>query len=327
MKVAITGATGHLGNLIVRELHVRGHLIKALVRGKDRIALESIPVEIIEGDLFNIKALTQLMEGCDALIHTAGMISISGGKDGLVHKTNVEGKKWVMDAAHSAGIRRVIHFSSIHAFEQKPSTQCLHENCTLVSDHAFAYDRSKRESQQLALSYASPQMDVLVLCPTSVIAPFDFKPSKLGKAMMQMCSGKLPFVFNGGFDFCDGRDIAAATVNALQSGNSGEVYLLSGEWVDLKSFYMMVTADAGRRQRPLVIPHAMAYAGIPFVKLLGWLTRNEPFYTKEAIVAVTDGNKMISSDKAKAQLDYHSRPLVETIHDTLSWFRKNGYLG
>src|SRR6187200_2799622 len=118
MKVSITGATGHLGNLIVRELLARGYAVKALARGNDLKAIEGLPIEIIKGDLADEVALRKLMEGCDGLIHSAALISISGSQQGLVHKINVDGTRLVMEIAKASGIKRVIHISSIHAFNQ-----------------------------------------------------------------------------------------------------------------------------------------------------------------------------------------------------------------
>jgi nucleoside-diphosphate-sugar epimerase len=326
-NIAVTGATGHLGNLIVRELLARGYVVKALARGNDLRAVEGLPIEIIKGDLADQSALQKLMEGCDGLIHSAALISIAGSKGGLVHKVNVEGTKLVMEIAKASGIKRVIHISSIHAFNQSPTQERLDETRALVDDRCFAYDRSKRDSQQIALSYASDQMEVLAMCPTSIMGPFDFKPSKLGNAIIQMCSGKLPFVFKGGFDFCDGRDVANAVVNGLQMGRSGHAYILGGSWADLKDLYSMVTEAGGKKRNPFVINPYLAYTGIPFILLASRITGKEPLYTHEAIVAVTEGNRFIIIDKSRTELKYNPRPLKDTVMDTCTWFSKNGYLG
>lgn len=327
MKVAITGASGHIGGLIVRELHARDYAIKALVRSTDQKSLEGLPIEYVKGDLNDPFALQQMMETCDYLIHAAAMISIDGDMNGLVHKTNVEGTRAVMDAAKAAGIKRVIHISSIHAYAQKPVHEPLDELRELVSEPTFAYDRSKRAGQEIALSYASADMEVLAVNPTSVVGPFDFKPSKLGQAIINMTSGKLPFVFAGGFDFCDVRDISHAVVNALHMGKSGDTYLLSGRWYSLSAFASILADVSGKKNNPIALPTTLAWMGLPFIKALAYITGEEPLYTNEALVAVKDGNRLINSGKAKAALNYTNRSLEESLRDTVEWFRKNGYLG
>lgn len=326
MKVAITGATGHIGGLIVRELHARDYSIKALVRSTDQKSLDGLPIEYIKGDLHDHDALKQLMASCDYLIHAAAVISIDGDMKGKVHQTNVEGTRAVMEGAKAAGIKRVIHLSSVHAYHQKPVHEVLDENRELVPDPTFAYDKSKREGQLIALSYASAEMDVLAVNPTSVLGPFDFKPSKLGQAIINMYSGKLPFVFAGGFDFCDARDIAHAVVNALQMGRSGEAYLLGGSYHTLTEFATAVAEVSGKKSKPLALHPFLAWMGLPVIKLLALVTRQEPLYTNEAIVAVTEGNRHISHAKASDELNYSARPLRVSLQDTMEWFRENGYL-
>ncbi len=326
MKVAITGATGHIGGLIVRELHARDYSIKALVRSTDQKSLDGLPIEYIKGDLHDHDALKQLMASCDYLIHAAAVISIDGDMKGLVHQTNVEGTRAVFEAAKAAGIKRVIHLSSVHAYHQKPVHEVLDENRELVPDPTFAYDKSKREGQQIALSYASAEMDVLAVNPTSVLGPFDFKPSKLGQAIINMYSGKLPFVFTGGFDFCDARDIAHAVVNALHQGRSGEAYLLGGRYHTLTEFAATLAEVSGKKIKPLALHTHFGWLGLPFIKLMAIVTRQEPLYTNEAIVAVRDGNRRISNAKARAELNFFPRPLADSLRDTVEWFRENGYL-
>lgn len=327
MKVAITGASGHIGGLIVRELLERKHTVKALVRGNEPKSLEGLNVEKMQGDLNDTNALKHLMESCDALIHAAALISIDGGMKGLVHRTNVEGTRHVMDAAKTAGIKRVIHISSVHAYAQHPLDAIFDEDRAPAGDDTFAYDRSKRDGQALALSYASADMEVLVVNPTSVVSPYDFKPSKLGQAIINMSTGKLPFVFKGGFDFCDGRDVAHATVNALNMGRSGEAYLIGGGWHSLSEFGQILSEVSGHKNKPIALPTILGWIGLPFINVFARMTKAEPLYTNEALVAVSEGHRHINCAKAIAELQYTSRPLRESLRDTWLWFSENGYLG
>jgi dihydroflavonol-4-reductase len=327
MKVAVTGSTGHLGGALLRELYKRDYTIRALVRQEPKDWFDAIPLEFVKGDLDNQKALKELMTSCDYLIHAAGLISIHGDPDGLVHKTNVDGVKTVMEIAMSCGIKRVIHISSIHAYQQKPKYELLDEHRQKASINSFAYDRSKREGEEIALSFASDEMEVLVMNPTSLIGPFDFKPSRTGKFIINLHRGKLPFLFKGGFDFCDVRDIADAVVNSLTMGRSGESYLLSGKWNSLAFIAKLISNVSRKKIKPFVLPTFIGWLGLPLIYFHGWLTKTEPIYTNEALIAISDGNRNISSEKARKELNFKARPTEETIRDTYEWFLKNGYLG
>ena len=327
MNIAMTGATGHLGAAVLQELLHKNHSVKALIRDDDLRSCEGISVALVKGDLLHKESLVQLMSGCDALIHCAAFISINGDPKGIVHQTNVEGTKLVMETARQSGIKRVIHISSIHAYKQQPTHEMLDEKRELVNEKAFAYDYSKKQGQQIALSMNGNEMEVLVMNPTSIIGPYDFKPSKMGKVILDLCSGRLPFVFDGGFDFCDCRDVGNAIVNGLIMGTPGENYLLSGKWHSLKQLAAMLAGVSNKKIKVTAFPSFIGKAGLPFVKLIGSIKKQEPLYTIEALDALFAGNRNISNSKAMNELNYTTRPFRDTLNDTFIWFKNKGYLG
>ncbi|MBL7806405.1 MAG: NAD-dependent epimerase/dehydratase family protein, partial [Saprospiraceae bacterium] len=117
MDIAVTGASGRIGNVVVRQLIQAGHQVRVLQR-RESPSLAGLPVEPVHGHLLDTRALHDLCKGADAVIHLAAVISIQGDPDGKVHQANVEGTRNVLNAALSAGSRRIICFSSVHAFQQ-----------------------------------------------------------------------------------------------------------------------------------------------------------------------------------------------------------------
>lgn len=326
MKVALTGATGHVGAALLQELSNRNIAVKALVRGSDTRTCAGLPVEIIKGDLADTGALALLMQDCDAVIHCAAVISVNGDPNGLMQQTNITGTQTVVDCALLAGIKRFIHISSIHAFKQQPENDVLDETAAPADETSYAYGRSKYTSQQIALAANNRGMEVLVINPTSIIGPYDFKPSLMGQAIIDLYKGRLPFIFNGGFNYCDSRDVAHAIVNALTMGKPGEVYLVGGEWHRLKELTKTLSIVSSKKVQPFALSLFAGKLGLPIIKLLAAVTCKEPLYTNEVLDALFKDNRNISSNKAKAALNYSSRPFEETMHDTFHWFKNNGYL-
>lgn len=325
MKIAITGSTGHLGAAILQELYKRSFEVKALAREHNDFFKDQ-PVEIVLGNLMQPDSIHALTKDCDALIHCAAVISVNGDPGGIVHQTNVEGTRRVMEAARKNGVKRVIHISSIHAFNQQPSFSLLDEQRELVSEKSFAYDRSKKAGQEIALSMNQPGMEVIVMNPTSIVGPYDHKPSKVGKVIIDLHSGRLPFVFASGFDFCDSRDVAHAIVNGLTMGTPGENYILGGQWYSFKKMISLLSIASGKKLNRISLPLFLGQLGLPIVKSISRMNKKEPLYTNEALEALRSGNRNISSEKAKKELNYIIRPFEETVADTYQWFQQNGYL-
>jgi len=323
MKIAVTGAGGHVGVCLCNTLLSEGYEVKALVHHVDT-GISDLPITIVRGSISDTASLKELMSGCDGVIHTAGIIDLGYHYNQKLADINVEGTGNVLSMAKELGINKLVHFSSIHAFSLKPYSESLDETRHFVNNKAIFYDQTKRDGHQLALQAAEEGLDVSIVCPTSVLGPPDHQPSKLGKAIIDICKGYVPAVVKGGFDFVDVRDVVNGAIAALKKGRKGETYLLGGKYYTLKQFSDLVLEAKGVKKRLPELPLAVATIGLPFVKLYAALTKKEPLYDKEYIDILQDGNKLISTAKAQAELGYTARDLKETLTDTVNWFRQAG---
>ncbi|MFC2086346.1 NAD-dependent epimerase/dehydratase family protein [Bacteroidota bacterium] len=325
MTIAITGTTGHLAASIISLLNIKAYRIRAL-QYKQELPLNLKSLETIKGSLSDINTLNQLVNGCDIVIHCAAKISINSNKDASVYDTNVNGTVNIFNAAKRANVKRFIHISSIHAYNQYPNDEILDETRPYCSDKSPQYDQSKRDAEQFVLQQSSGPMEVLVLNPTAVVGPNDYKPSLMGKAIMDIYNRKVPSLIKGGFDFCDVRDVAHGIVNAIDKGRTGHSYLLAGKWYSLSNLEQIIMGIKGDTRSLPVLPAWMGHLGLPFINMIASFNNKEPLYTKESLHTLITGNKKTSSTKAAQELDYICRPLQETISDTIYWFKKVKYL-
>jgi dihydroflavonol-4-reductase len=325
MKIAVTGATGHLGASLLPMLIAHGHQVTVLIR-EDVRALDAYDLQTVRGNLSDEDSLRELVKGNEVLIHCASKISITNTEVQLLRSINVEGTERIIRLARESGVRRMIYVSSIHAFNQFPFDQPLNETRDYVQDDGFDYDRSKRDATKLVLNAADEHFEVVTLHPTSIIGPPDFKPSLLGSAIINFLSGSIPFATTGGFDFVDVRDVAQAVVNAASMGRSGEKYLLSGKYFPVAELFEMFRRQAGKKSKTMVIPIALARMGLPFERIISKIQKRPPVFTHESMTALETCPRFIDSSKAKKELNYTLRPMEETVADLLNWFRQYGYL-
>lgn len=325
MKVAITGASGHIGISVMDELRRRGISFKALVH-HDTHYFEEKNIEHVRGEVNNRGDMEKLLDGCDALIHSAAVISINGDPTGYVRQVNVEGVRNVMQTALDYKLKRVVHISSIHAYQSWPVDKVLDESSPLVDNDAFAYDKSKRDGQLLVKEFVKQGLPAVILNPTSVTGPPENKMSYQGKAMLDIYNKKIPAIFHGGFDWVDLRDVTQAVCNALTMGRVGENYLLAGKYYTMREIVGMISEIKGEKIRIPTIPVSFAMMGLPFVRLQSFFTGKEPLYTNESIDVLVYGNKRISSEKARKELNFECRDFKVTLRDLISWFKDNGYI-
>ena len=325
MIIAITGASGHVGINLCKSLRERGHEVRALVHRNSSV-LRNLDITLVDGDLLDKESLIPLISGAEIVFHLAARISITGDRNGLVRNINTEGTRNMIELSKKLGVRRFIHFSSIHAFRQEPHNQILDENRPLVGQEAFAYDRSKADGERIVMQAASEGFDAFVLSPTAIVGPMDYEPSLMGKAFLQLYHHQIPALVPGGYNWVDVRDVVDGAIKSIEKGKPGEKYLLSGHWHSLPEVAALIAKHTGKRIVRTVMPFWLAWIGLPFITLFSRISGRVPLYTRESLSIIIHGSKRISHEKAAKELGYSPRPMDETAHDLLRWFKENGDL-
>lgn len=325
MKIAITGASGHVGINVVHRLIADNHEVRALVYSNAK-ALENLEIERVKGGVNDPEALDKLCKGQEVVIHGAAKIGVGKHLHKGVWEVNVEGTQKVIEACIKAGVRRLIHFSSVHAYNQHPLDQTLDTSRDLITDNGILYDQSKAESQRLAMAANSPDLEVIVVNPSGVIGPLDYGSSLMGGVLKMLFSGSLPVLTSGGFDFVDVRDVADSVVNALSQGTPGEAYILGNRYYSIVEISKTVGKVLNISTPTLALPIWLSYVGLPFVWAWSKVTGKPQLYNMEYLDILKGGNPQIVNQKAKEELGLNPRSLEETILDTWHWYIENGDL-
>ncbi len=323
MKAFVTGGSGHVGGNLVRELLSRGYEVDCLVRSDTR-ALDNLDVNLVKGDMLNPKDITPLMTDSDVVFHSAAFVAVEKIQEDLMHKINVEGSRSIATAAVESGVKKMVHFSSVHAFEQQPTSEPLVEARPLVTDlKALPYDRTKAEAQKVVLGYRDQGLEVNVIHPTGIIGPYDFKPSRMGKVLRDITNGNMPFAINNGFNWVDVRDVAKSAVNCIDKGVDGQNYILPGHWASIPHLSTLIKQITGNRTHLVSVPFWMAYLALPFASISSRISGKRPSFSRGSLQALAIQCRTIPGTLANEHLDHQPRPLEETIDDTVSWLTQN----
>ncbi len=324
MRVAVTGGTGHIGGNLVRRLLDAGHSVRVLVHTTTE-ALEGVDVERISGDVRNLESLRELFNGVDTAFHLAGRISIDGDQGGVVQEINVEGTRNVVTAALECKIRRLVHTSSIHAYDMTPGRPVTESSPKASSPGHSAYDRSKAVGEEQVRQGIARGLDALIVNPSAVIGPHDYRPSRMGRFFLMLQQRRLPALIEGGFDWVDVRDVCASMVAAMDRGTAGENYNLCGRFATVRELAELCEQVTGVRKPRFSTPQRLARIGAPFAVLAARVLHREPLYTPESLAALRS-EPSAPHDKARRELGHSPRPLRQSIEDTYLWFQKRGLI-
>lgn len=317
----ITGAAGHLGNVLARELIRRGEPVRALILpGEDTSSLEGLPVERFEGNILDLSTLATACRGVDTIFHMAGLVSISEAHAAMLYRVNVEGTQNIIRAARAQGVRRLVYTSSIHALARPDHGVQVDERLPFdMQNPAGAYDRTKAQASVAVQLAAELGMDAVIVCPTGVIGPYDFRRSEMGEMILDWILNPISWLIPGAFDFVDVRDVAIGHIHARDYGKSGDTYILGGEQVTVRRMCDLVKQSIGKKVRPITIPSSIALVAAGVAEWYYHLSHTRPKFTRYSLDTLFS-NSDISLRKAREQLGYQPRSLSESIKDTVAWW-------
>ena len=319
--VAVTGATGHVGANLVRALLTQGREVRAVVYGDTR-SIDGLPVEMVAADVTDPDSLIRALDGAEVVYHLAALISITGEQGGKVTRTNVDGVRNVVNACLACGVKRLVHFSSVHAYLQEPYDQPVDE--TRGSSDvpgALAYDRSKARGEQEVRKGIEQGLNAVIVNPGSVIGPLDFYGSAMGRVFIKLYRGELPGLVKQGFSWVDVRDVVDGAMKAEKLGPCGEKYILTGHWLSFPDLAALWAEVSGCQVPGFFCPMWLARVGAPFSSLWAKATGKAPLFTTDSL-KVLAGNTVFLNDKARRELGFSPRPMRETLADTYEWFRQ-----
>jgi dihydroflavonol-4-reductase len=326
MPTLVTGASGYLGSELVRELLAQDRPVRALVRSDRAAGRVPDGAELVRGDINDPDAVRRAADGCETVFHMAGHVGHRARDEALLHTANVEGSRTLLAAAREAGVRRVVFTSSVAAMGPAGSPNHPRDEGAWMIDGDdgrpdFRYARSKAAGEQEALKAAADGLDVVITNPGFVIGPGDVNRVSSWPVEEYM-RGWLRFTVPGGLSYVDARDVVAGHLLAEQRGVSGQRYILTNDEGNLshRDFFALVGTVSGRRRLQI---HASTGALRPLLRL-GNIAH---------IPLPLDDQELVSSShwwfgtaaKARRELEFHTRPLSDTIRDTVAWLRADGY--
>lgn len=325
----VTGAAGHLGNTIVRELADKGAPVRALILPNEETdALKSLPVAIYRGDVTVPDTLASFFDVPDpdntVVIHCAGIVSITSALNPVLYRVNVTGTKNVCDLCVAGGIGRLVYVSSVHAIPEAPHGQTIIETSDFSPDRVVgAYAKTKAEASLYVLLAARDRdLKAVIVHPSGIIGPGDYGTAHMTQMIADYMNNRLTAIVRGGYDFVDVRDVAAGILSAAEHGQSGECYILSNRYYEIHEIMDKLHEITGHRKIRTVMPLWFVRLTAPLSEIYYKIRKKPPLYTSYSIYTLFS-NSHFSHEKADRELFYRTRSLRETLSDTVRWMEEH----
>lgn len=281
--ILITGATGFVGKETLVQLKEKGYAVRALVRDPDRIAHhpDFQGVGIFEGNILDVLSLEAAMKGVEKVIHCAATVSFQKSDEALLMKTNVEGTANVVNVALDAGVRKLVHVSSIAALGRSQENEPILETTKWKNEgNNSRYAISKYKAEREVYRGLAEGLPTVLALPGVILGPGDWNSGSA--ALIKLGARGLPFYPAGSNGFVGVRDVARALINLTESPlESGEKFILVSQNVTYQLLLSLIAQETGKKPPiwPLG-PGITRLAGM-LSEALAFITRSRPVLTRE----------------------------------------------
>jgi nucleoside-diphosphate-sugar epimerase len=320
VRVFVTGATGFIGGEVARQLRARGDDVACLVRTPEKGAkLTALGCQLVSGDLGDETALRTGIEGCDAVIHAAAMyeVGIPTRQRPAMYEANVQGTERVLRATQEANVGKIVYVSTVGAFGNTHHKVVDESYEHPGGEFTSYYEETKLEAHRRAKRMMVEEgLPCVIVQPGGVYGPGD--TSQVADLLAEFFAGRLfllPFP-ELGICLSHVEDIAGGILLALDKGEVGETYVISGPVTTMREAIQTVADLSGRKAPRGAMPTSLLKALTPIGPLVGRLF-GQPPNLRELISSADGVTFWASHEKASRELGYAPRGMEEGLRQTL----------
>lgn len=310
MAYVVTGATGHIGNNLVKRLIGLNQKVRILTRRVDE-SIDNLQAEYKIGDVFNREFLLENINSEDVVIHLAGVIDIKNNKKEQTLRINYEGTKLITDICVEKKVKRYIYFSSVDCIYKENDEEVFEPTKIYPDKFIDNYSHSKSLATEYVMeARTNNDIPINIVYPSAVIGTNDFKPSSIGNVVSDIIDGKMQFGIKGGYNFVDVDDVVNATISIINNELEGD-YLLTGTNVTVYELYDKVNAQLNRKKKTMHIPLFIVKLFIPFT----------PYLSKFVLKTIME-NHNYNNQKMIEILKIQPTSFEDTLKKTIKFFEE-----
>lgn len=324
MKVFITGATGLVGSFVCRQLLENGHTIRAVKRTSSKMTLlEDIEhrIEWVVGDMNDTEFLEESLEGIEAVIHAAAIISFDKRWEQKMYHTNVLGTADLVNTCLKLNVKKFLHISSVAAIGRKAGQIKLSEADRWEgTEFDSIYARSKYLQELEVWRGAQEGLEVKIVNPSVILGPGLWGQGG-STSVFKYAYDEKSFHPEGTVNYVDVRDVSSAVVKLIESDIKGERFILNAGTLSYKEFFGQIAEAFGKKAPQKVVKPWMLKIAVTFEFIRSRITGKEAMITKDTAI-LSRANFHFQNDKIKQALAFEFKPFDESLEWSVNELKK-----
>lgn len=286
--------------------------------GSNQSCLVGLPLEKVTADVLDPASLATAMQGCDVVFHTAAAFTYWGWTQKQLEALAVDGTLNVIDAAHRAGIRRVVFTSSSIVLGSSTRPLVRDEQCDLDDDNAPPYFIAKVNQEKRAFEHAAALgVELVAICPTMSMGPYGYRLGPSNGVIVAYLDDHFRSTYPGGCNVVAVRDVARALLIVAEQGTPGERYVAGAENLEWLKIHRIISELCGLDGPHWKANHTSSFLAACVSELSARVTKRPPLTTREQAQMV--GRYYWYDHQKLANLGYRPRPAREALAEAISW--------
>lgn len=327
MKILVTGANGHIGANVVRELIQQAYEVRVFVReGANLDGLNGLDLDYAYGDVMKLETLLPAAEGCDAIIHLAAVYKTIAKTAEEIVEPAIIGSKNIFEAAKETGIKRIVYTSSVASigFSDNPNHMRNGDdwNDDAQNPYYVAKTRSEKVAQQLSRDY---DIELIVLCPALVLGRYDYRVTPSNQLVKDWLNG-MGQTYRGGLNFVDVRDVAVAHVAALTQGENRRRYIVGGENIMVSEVGKLVKKLSGVKPLHLPFSRGITLFFAMMVESIAKLFGVRPLFTRDLVYEVVERYGFYDCSDTNKTFNLQPGDAETCLRESIAWLIETGQI-
>jgi dihydroflavonol-4-reductase len=315
--IAVTGASGLLGGVMVDYLRTRGLPVIAIIRQTSQ------DTHCRSATLDDPASLVEAFQGIETVVHSAGLVSFNPRQKKQLYQTNVEGTANVVNAALQAGVKRLIHISSVAALPRPTDGNSVNESAKALdskTDFPSYYGFTKHRAEIEVFRGGEEGLQIAIVNPSVVLAPSATLRSSA--RIFEYVLKEKWFYTNAWLNYVDARDVAEAIVAMNHRFPNGERFILNGGTVPYIDFFCETARQLGKRGPVIRVNQQLIWLAAALEEFRSFVLQKEPIITRSMANSLRK-KVQYGASKSVDLLNMTYRQLQDTVNWCCGFYREN----
>ncbi len=319
--ILVTGSAGLLGKELLSQLLAQGKQVRALYNKTPLPDIHNDQLEQIQCNILDVIGLEEAMQGIDQVYHCAAIVTFNPKRKRELYQVNIEGTANVVNVALDAGVKKMVHVSSVAALGRIRENEPINETMNWTEETSNSrYGQSKYLAELEVWRGIGEGLNAVMVNPVMILGAGDWEggSSRIFKSVYE----EFPWYTEGMTGFVDVRDVAKAMIQLMESDISAQRFIISAEDRSFRDMFDLIAKTFGKRPPHKKVTPMLAKLVWRLEKWKSRFNGKEPLITKETAATAMAKVHFDNSKLKKFLPGFSYRPIEETITDTCAAFQQ-----